>query len=144
MQLLRTIIMPLLQTINNLREMRNQIAFVLKSCVFCCCCFVVSLHVYSMYAKLPVCVTTQSLVPPPLTFLNYCSCTALLALYALHQTHAYSNSDASSAKLSAFTLSPILVLTSGTTSPKRSDTLLHSLPSKTNSRHFSSLSISTE
>ena len=30
--------------------------------------------------KLPACVTTQLLVPPPLTFLNYCSCTALPAL----------------------------------------------------------------
>ena len=36
--------------------------------------------------KLPVCVTTQSLVPPPLTCLNYCSCTALPALSALHLT----------------------------------------------------------
>ena len=41
--------------------------------------------------KLPVCVTTQPLVPPPLTFLNYCSCTALPALSALHQTHAYTH-----------------------------------------------------
>ena len=74
--------------------------------------------------KLPEFVTTQSLVPPPLTFLNYCSCTALLALYALHQTHAHSNSDASTAKLMAFALSPISVLISGTTSPKMSDTLI--------------------
>ena len=44
--------------------------------------------------KTAVCVTTQLLVPPPLTFLNYCSCTALPALSALHQTHVYSNSDA--------------------------------------------------
>ena len=34
-------------------------------------------------------------------------------------------------------------LISGTTSPKMSDTLILSLPSKTDSRHFSSLSIST-
>ena len=56
--------------------------------------------------KLPVCVTTQSLLP--LTFLNYCTCTALPAFSALHQTHAYSNSDASTAKLMAFALSPLL------------------------------------
>ena len=87
--------------------------------------------------KLPVHVTTQSLVPPPLTFLNYCSCTALPALSALHQTHKYSNSDASTAKLLAFALSPISVLISGTTSPKISDTLILSLPTTTNSRHFS-------
>ena len=98
------------------------------------------------HTKLPVCVTTQSLVPPHLTCLNYCSCTALPALSALHQTQAYSNSDDSTAKLMAFALFPILVLTSETTSPETSDTLLLllSLPSKTNSRHFSSLSISTE
>ena len=94
--------------------------------------------------KLPVCVTIQSLVPPPFTFLNNCSSTALPALSALHQTHPYSNSDASTAKLMAFALSPISVLTSGTTSPKTLDTLLLSLPSKTNSRHFSSVHISTE
>ena len=67
----------------------------------------------------------------PLTFLKYCSCTAFPTLSTLHQTHAYSNSDASTAKLMAFALSPISVLTSGTTSPKTSDTLLLSLPSKT-------------
>ena len=94
--------------------------------------------------KLPACVTTQSLVPPPLTFQNYCSCTALHALSALHQTHAYSNSDASTAKLMAFALSLTSVLTSGTTSPQTSYTLLLSFPSKTDSRYFSSLSISTE
>ena len=98
----------------------------------------------ALNTKLQECVTTQSLVPPPLTFLNYCSCTALPALSALHQTHTYSNSDASTAKLMAFALSPISVLISGTTSPKISDTLILSFPSKTNSRHFSSLSISAE
>ena len=41
-------------------------------------------------------------------------------------------------------LSPFSVLISGTTSPKISDTLILSFPSKTNSRHFSSLSISAE
>ena len=80
----------------------------------------------------------------PLTFLNYHSCTALPALSALHLTHVYSNSDASTAKHMAFALSPISVFTSGTTFPKTSDTLLLSLPSKTNSKHFSSLRISTE
>ena len=73
-------------------------------------------------AKLPVCVTTQSLIS-----LNYRSCTALPSLFALHQTHACSNSYASTAKLMAFALSPILVLTFGTTSHKMSDTT--SLPS---------------
>ena len=96
-------------------------------------------------AKLSEGVTTLSLVPPPLIVLSYCSCTALPALSAFHQTYAYSNSDALTAKLMAFALSPISVLTSGTTSPKTSDTLLLSLPVvKTNSRHFSSLSISNE
>ena len=90
--------------------------------------------------KLPVCVTTQSLVSPSLTFLNYCSCTALPALSALHQTHTQ-NSDASTAKLIVFALAPIPALTSGATFPKTSDTLLLSLPSKTNSKHFSSLRI---
>ena len=94
--------------------------------------------------KLPVCDTTQSLVSSPLTFLNYCNCTALPALSALHHTHAYSNSDASTAKLMAFALSPVLVLIFGTTSPKKSDTLILSLPSKTNSRHFYSLNISPQ
>ena len=82
--------------------------------------------------KMPVCVTTPSLVPPPPTFLNYCSCTALPVLSALHQTHAHSNSDASTAKLMAFALFPVSALISGTTSPKMSDTLILSLPSKTN------------
>ena len=94
--------------------------------------------------KLPVCVTAKSLVPPPLTFLNYCSCTALPAVSALHQTHAYSNSDASTAKLMAFALSPISVHIAGTTSPMMSDTLVISLLSKSNSRQLSSLNISTE
>ena len=62
--------------------------------------------------KLHVCVKTQLLVPPPLTSLNYCSCTSLPALSALHQTHAYSNSDASTAKLMAFALSLTSVLAS--------------------------------
>ena len=46
--------------------------------------------------------------------------------------------------LMAFALSPISVLISRTTSHKMSDTLILPFPSKTNSRHFSSLSISTE
>ena len=79
---------------------------------------------------------------PSLTCLNYCSCSALPALSALHLTHAYSNSDASTAKLLAFALFPTSALTSGTTSPKMSGTLLLFLPSKTNSRQFSSLIIS--
>ena len=47
-------------------------------------------------------------------------------------------------KTHGFRFSPVLVLISRTTSPKMSDTLNLSLPSETNSRHFSSLSISTE
>ena len=84
--------------------------------------------------KLHVCVKTQLLVPPPLTSLNYCSCTSLPALSALHQTHAYSNSDASTAKLMAFALSPVSVLTSGTTSPQdvRLSTTLPSFKNKFN------------
>ena len=38
---------------------------------------------------------------------------------------------------------PISIFISGTTSPNKSDTLILSLPSKTNSRHLSFLSIST-
>ena len=94
--------------------------------------------------KLPVCVTTQSLVCPPLTFLNYCSWTALLILSTLHQIQAYSNSDTSITKLIAFTLSPVSVLISWTTSHKMSDTLILSLPSKTKSWHFSPLNISVK
>ena len=90
--------------------------------------------------KLPACVTIQSLTPPPLIFLNRCSFTALPALFALHQTHACSYSDASTAKLMAFALFITSVLTSGTTSLK---ILLLSLSSKSNSRHFSSLTLST-
>ena len=98
----------------------------------------------ALNTKLPVCVTTRSLVPPPLTFLNYCSCTALPDLSALHQTHAYSNSDASIAHFMAFALSPISILISGITASKMSETLILFLPSKTNSRHFSSLGLSAE
>ena len=74
--------------------------------------------------------------------LNYCGCTALPDLSTLHQTHAYSNIRRFNLHgFHSFTFSG---LTSGTTSPKTSDSLLLSLPSRTNSRHFSSLSISTE
>ena len=83
--------------------------------------------------KLPACFTTQSLVPPRLNCRNYCNFTTLPALSVLHRTHACSNSNLSTAKLKVFALSPTYVLTSGTISPKTSET---------NSRHFSFLSIS--
>ena len=65
----------------------------------------------------------------------------LLQLYSpsrsLRSSSDTRNIDASTAKLTAFALSPILVLISGTTSPKMSDTLILFLPSKTTSRPFS-------
>ena len=70
--------------------------------------------------------------------------TVLPALSALRQTHACSKSKASTAKPMAFALSHTLVPTSGTISPKTSGTLLLSLPSKANSRHFSSQNISVK
>ena len=66
------------------------------------------------------------------------------ALSALCQTHACSKSNASTAKPMAFALSHILAPTSGTISPKTSGTLLLSLPSKANSRHFFSQNISVK
>ena len=87
-------------------------------------------HVRSCLAGRTLWITAQSVVPPALTSLNYCSCTALPALPTLHQTHTYSSS-------AVFALYPISVLTSGTTSPKMLDTLLLSLSSKTDSRRFS-------
>ena len=94
--------------------------------------------------KLPVCVTTQSLVPPPLTFLNYCSCTALPALSALHQTHAYSNSDSFSRKThgvrSFFCFGPH----TWNNLPQNVRHYYSPFSSKTNSRHFSSLGILAE
>ena len=66
------------------------------------------------------------------------------ALSTLRQTQACSNSNASTAKPMAFALSHILAPTSGTIFPKASGTLLLSLPSKANSRHFSSQNISVK
>ena len=63
---------------------------------------------------------------------------------ALRQTHACSNSNASTAKPMAFALSHTLAPTSGTISPKTSGILLLSLLSKANSRHFSSENISAK
>ena len=68
----------------------------------------------------------------------------LPALSALRQTHACSNSNASTAKPMAFALFHTLASTSGTIFPKTSGTLLLSLPSKANSRHFSSQNISAK
>ena len=65
------------------------------------------------------CMCYNSITSSAPSYLSeYCSSAALPALSALHQTHAYSNSDASTAKLSAFALSSVSVLISGTTSSK--------------------------
>ena len=84
--------------------------------------------------------------PLPLTVLTYYNFTFLPANSALHQTHARSNSNASTAKTLGF--SPFLTTsapTSGTTSHKTPGySLLLSLPSKANSRHFSSQNISVK
>ena len=66
------------------------------------------------------------------------------ALSVLRQTHACSNSNASTAKPMAFALSHTSAPTSGTVSSKTSGTRLLSLPSKANSRHFCSQSISVK
>ena len=65
----------------------------------------------------------------------------LPALSALRQTHACSKSNDSTTKPMAFALSHTLAPTSRTVSPKTSGILLLSLPSKANSRHFSSQNI---
>ena len=83
------------------------------------------------------CVTTQSQALLPLIFLSCYTFTVLPSLSALCQTHACSKSNASTAKPMAFALSHTLAPTSGTVSLKTSGTLLLSLPSKANSRHFS-------
>ena len=90
------------------------------------------------------CVTTQSQVPLPLIFLSCYTFTVLPTLFALCQTHACSKSNVSTAKPMAFALSHTLAPTSGTISPKTSGTLILSLPSKVNSRHFSSQNISVK
>ena len=82
--------------------------------------------------------------PLPLILLSCHTFTVLPDLSALSQTHACSKSNASTAKPMAFALSHILALTSGTISPKTSGTLLLSLPSKANSRHFFSQNISVK
>ena len=64
------------------------------------------------------------------------SVTVLSAVYALRQTHACADSNASTAKPMAFELSHTSAFTSGTISPKKSGTLLLSLPSNANSRQF--------
>ena len=67
----------------------------------------------------------------------------LLHLYSpSHSLH--SNSNASTAKPMAFALFHTLAPTSGTISSKTWGTLLLSLPSKANSRHFSSQNISAK
>ena len=86
----------------------------------------------------------QSQVLLPLIFLSCYTFTILPALSALHQTHACSKSNASTAKPMAFALSHTLAPTSGTNFPKTSGTLLLSVPSKVNSRHFSSQNISVK
>ena len=82
--------------------------------------------------------------PPPLIFLSYYTLTVFPALSALRQPHACSNSNASTTKPIAFALPHTLDPTSRTISPKISGTLLLSLPSTANSRHFSSQNISVK
>ena len=88
--------------------------------------------------------TMQSQVPLPLIFLSCYTFTVLPALSALRQTHICSKSNVSTAKPMAFALFHTLAPTSGTISPKTSGTMLLSLPSKVNSRHFSSQNISVK
>ena len=85
-----------------------------------------------------------SQVPLPLIFLSCYTFTVLPALSALRQTHACSKSNASTPKPMAFAFSHTLAPTSGIISPKTSGTLLLSVPSKVNSRHFSSQNISVK
>ena len=68
--------------------------------------------------KLLACATVQSQVLPPLIFLSYCTFTVRPALSALRQTHACSNSNASTAKPMAFALSHTSAPISGTVSPR--------------------------
>ena len=72
--------------------------------------------------------------PPPLIFLSYYTLTVFPTLSALHQTHACSNSNASTTKPIAFALPHTLDPTSRTISPKIPGTLLLFLPSTANSR----------
>ena len=58
--------------------------------------------------------------------------------------HTCSNTNAATAIRTAFAFFHTLAPTSGTISPKTSGTLLLSLPSKVNSRHFSSQTISAK
>ena len=85
-----------------------------------------------------------SQVPLPLILPSYYTFPVLPTLSALCQTHTCSNSNTSAAKPMAFALFHTLAPTSGTTSPKTSGTLLLSLPSKANSRHFSCQNISAK
>ena len=66
------------------------------------------------------------------SLLSYYTFTVLPALSALRQTHACSNSNASTAKPMAFAFPHTLAPTSGTMSPKTSGTLLLSFPTKAN------------
>ena len=75
---------------------------------------------------------TNQFVPKLTNYLEYTSSHVLLGLEwwirALHQTSAYSDSDASTAKLTPFPLSPILVLISGTISPQHVRNSTTSMP----------------
>ena len=90
------------------------------------------------------CVTTQSQVPLPLIFLSYCTFTVPPALSALRQTHACSNSFASTAKPMAFALCPPHL----EQSPPRHQALCYSLflqkQTQDIRRHFSSQNISAK
>ena len=86
----------------------------------------------------------QSQVPLPLIFLSYYTFKVLPTLSALLHTHACSKSNVSTAKPMASALFHTLAPTSGTIAFKTAGTLLLSLPSKANSRHFSSQNISAK
>ena len=72
---------------------------------------------------LHVLCTMQSHVPLPLICLNYCTITVLPTLSVLRQTHACSNSNASTTNPIVFTLFYTLAPTSGTIFPKTSGNL---------------------
>ena len=89
-------------------------------------------------------ILMQSQVPLPLIFLSCYTFTVLPALSTLRLTHACSKSNASTTKPMAFAPSHTLAPTFETISPKTSGTLLLSLLSKANSRHFFSQNISVK
>ena len=83
-------------------------------------------------------------VPRPLVFLSYYTFTAFMLSPLFIRHNACANSNASTAKPVAFALSHTSAPTSGKIPSKTSGTRLLSLPSKANSRHFSSQNISAK